>query len=100
MLFVSIIPTKEATVPTITTAQQIVDRVTAIVAATPCELQSSADLCAAEARELLRAGKTQLAMRRALRALSYSVGVYHADYAAIADAMIEINYQADVCGAC
>lgn len=44
------------------------------------EMASSAKLCYDDAVRLLAKGKEEFAYQRALRSLSYSVGVFHADY--------------------
>jgi hypothetical protein len=47
-------------------------------------MQSSADLCLADARKLHAEGKHAYAARRALKSLEYSVGVFHPAYTAAA----------------
>ena len=43
---------------------------------------SSAELCLADARELLAKGEVGYAYIRACKSLQYSVGMFHADYVA------------------
>lgn len=49
-------------------------------AAAPCEMRSSALVCLQDAMRLYEDGRYDLAGKWALRSLSYSVGILHADY--------------------
>jgi hypothetical protein len=50
------------------------------VAAVHADANGSAALCLTEARERLAEGREDLARQWALRSLSHSVGMFHADY--------------------
>jgi len=47
-----------------------------------CTMLSSARLCLEEAREFCKCNQFEAARLRAIRSLSYTVGVYHSDYIA------------------
>ena len=66
------------------TARSIVERAAAIVADTPCDMQSSADLNIDRASTALSDGYPVRAINYALRALTFSVGIFSADYRDIA----------------
>lgn len=50
------------------------------------EYIGSAELCLADARKNLERGEERAALARAAASLRYSVGVFHADYTAVANA--------------
>lgn len=50
------------------------------IAATHAAANSSAEFCLRDAREQVAAGNDEAARRWALRSLSHSVGMFHADY--------------------
>ena len=60
-------------------AQQTI-RVAEAHAYNGAQMQTSAILCLCDARKCFGRGQFDFAKERALRSLSYSVGVFHADY--------------------
>jgi hypothetical protein len=48
-------------------------------------MRSSAELCLSDARFLAATGRDEAARVKALRSLSFSVGVFHADYGRAAE---------------
>ena len=55
------------------------------------DMVSSAKLALRDARSLAAQGKAELARRRALTSLSYSVGIFHPDYEAVYATCITIK---------
>jgi len=70
--------------PAALTSQQALDAATTIVSAHPeAAMRSSALVCLDEAAHLLAKGEDLFAGRRALKAIAYTVGIFHAEYARV-----------------
>jgi len=64
-----------------TSLAALIDRATKCAAAnTGAAMHSSALVCLDDARELAADGDSISAARRALKAIAYSAGIFHADY--------------------
>ena len=60
-------------------------------------MASSAALCIADAQTLLDAGFEKMAKNRALKALAYSVGIWHEDYMRAAGVVPTKHEQKTLC---